>query len=373
MYVNGIGRTKFGKLAESLPELMKEATDKALEDASLGIKDIGAAYIANFNGSAFQKQIHMNSLFSSLYGLDIPAFRIETACAAGASALYNALLALQKHDNVLVVGVEKMNDVPGSEAIEALAMAGDRELDQKEGLIFPAAYALIASEHFRKHGTTTEDLDRVSFKNHENANLNENAHFYGKTITMEKIAASLVICSPLRLFDCSPLSDGAAAVIVSKNKTEKSVKVLGTGAATDSLSLAQRPSLTTLPAAKKASAEAYKQAGKTAKDIQLFEVHDCFTINELVAMEDLGLCKPGEATAMVKEGATSLKGDFPVNTDGGLKADGHPIGATGVAQVYEAVLQLRREAGKRQVKCDSALTHNIGGVGGTAVVHVFGV
>lgn len=374
MYVNGIGRTLFGKLSESLPELVLEATQLALRDASLGPKDIDAVFFSNFNGAYFQKQLHTNSLFSSLYpGLHVPSFRVETACASGGSALYLALCTLSRFENVLVVGVEKMNDVPSTGAIEALAMAGDRTLDQKQGLIFPAAYALIASEHIKKYGTTGEDLARVSLKNHENANLNGNAQFFGKKVTFEKIMKSPIVCSPLRLFDCSPLSDGAAAVVVSNKKTEKSVTVLGSAQSTDTLSLAQRSDITSLPAVKKAAIEAYRQAGCTAKDIGLFEVHDCFTINELVAMEDVGICKPGESAAMVREGRTSLKGDIPVNTDGGLKADGHPIGATGLAQVFEAVLQLRKEAGKRQVPCEKALTHNVGGVGGTAAIHIFGV
>ncbi len=373
MFVNGVGRTKFGRLKETLPQLMLEATKNALHDAELSLNDLQAIYVSNFNAGYFQKQLHLNSLFASLYpGLNLPAFRIEAACASGGAALYQALLALNKFDNVLVLGVEKMTDVPTGNAIEALAMAGDRT-DQQQGLIFPAAYALLAAEHMKKYGTTLEDLGKIAVQNHDNANLNELAQFYGKKITTEAVQNSPVVCTPLRLLDCSPVSDGAAALVVSKKKTGKSIKVLASACATDTLSLAQRSDLTTLPAARKASEIALKEANLKAREIGMFEVHDCFTINQLIAMEDIGLCKPGDAAEMISQGKTTLKGEYPVNTDGGLKANGHPIGATGVAQVYEAVTQLRGEAGKRQVKAQTALTHNVGGVGGTAVVHIFGV
>jgi acetyl-CoA C-acetyltransferase len=373
MYVTGIGRTKFGVLDRSIPELAYEAMRKSLGDCKLPVKDIDAIFVANFVGGEFQNQLHLNSVVSSLLpGLNIPIFRVETACAAGGSSLYLALMSLSRFENVMVLGVEKMSGAGSLESASNIGMAGDRILDQAEGLIFPASYALSAQQHMRKYGTTLDDLANVAYKDHRNANLNEFAHFYGMDVSLDAIKNSPVVCSPLRLFDCSPISDGAAAAIVSKKRrTDRDVKVAASAIATDSISLAQRKVATTFPAAKIAAKQAYSQAKLSAKDIDVAEVHDCFTIAELIAMEDLGFCKPGESKEMIRSERTSLSGDLPINTDGGLKADGHPIGASGIAQVFEIVTQLRGEAKRRQVKgAKVGLTHNIGGIGGTAVVHI---
>ncbi len=374
MYVNGIGRTKFGALSESLPELIYQAMCNAIWDSPISIEDLDAVYVSNFLGGPYEKQLHLNSVVSSLLpDLRLPIIRIETACASGSSALYQALISLSKFDNIMVVGGEKMTNGTSEESTLNVAMAGDRLADQKQGLIFPAHYALVAQQHMQKYGTTHEDLELVSFKNHKNSRLNPLAHFNYKEITLDMIKNAAVIASPLNLFDCSPISDGAAAVIISKEKkAERDVKVIGSSLATDHISLAHRKEHTTLEAAKIACAEAYKQSGITPKDLDVVEVHDCFTINELIALEDLGICEPGESKDWIREGKTDINGELPVNTDGGLKADGHAIGATGLAQVCEIVSQLRGEADKRQVEgAKIGLTHNIGGVGGTAVVHIF--
>jgi len=305
--------------------------------------------------------------------LRIPIIGIETACASGGSALYQALMSLAKFRFIMVIGVEKMSNVDSAKATMNISAAGDRILDQNEGLTFPASYALIAQQHMLKYATTLDDLALVSLKNHENGNLNEFAHFYYKKVDMEMIRNSPIICSPLRLFDCSPISDGAAALIVSREKkTERDIKVIASALATDYISPVQRKDLTSFKATKIAANEAYTQAKIDVQEINIVEVHDCFTIAELIAMEDLGFCSPGESKNFVREGRTKLDGDIPINTDGGLKADGHPIGASGIAQVYEIVTQLRGEAGERQLKNpEVALTHNIGGIGGTAVIHIF--
>jgi len=373
MYITGIGRTKFGILSESIAELAYKAMYEAISDCPISIVDIGAIYVSNFLGSRYMKQLHFNSVISSLLPeLRIPIIGIETACASGASAFYQGLLALSRFENVLVIGVEKMTDATKMKSTENLAMAGDRKLDQEQGIIFPANYALIAQQHMMRYGTTHGDLSAVSFKNHKNGNLNPLAHFNYKKVTQDMISKSPVISSPLNLFDCSPISDGAAAVVLSRyRKSSRDVEVIGSDLATDYISLVQRTEITSFTATRIAALNAFNQARLRPKDLDIVEAHDCFTIAELVAMEDIGICKSGESKDWVRKEKTALNGDLPINTDGGLKADGHPIGASGIAQIYEIVTQLRGEAGKRQV--DSArigLTHNVGGVGGTAVVHI---
>lgn len=373
MYISGIGRTKFGILSESIAELAYKAIYEAISDSHISIKNIGVVYVSNFLASKYLKQLHLNAVISSLLPeLRIPIIGIETACASGASSIYQGLLALNRFENVLVIGVEKMTDATKMESTEYLAMAGDRKLDQEQGLIFPANYALIAQKHMERYGTTHEDLSAVSFKNHKNANLNPLAHFNYKRVTMDMINRSPIISSPLNLFDCSPISDGAAAVVISRHKkSSRDVKVIGSDLATDYISLAQRKKISSFDATKIAAANAFKQARIQPKDLDVVEAHDCFTIAELVAMEDIGICEPGESKDWIRKERTTLNGELPINTDGGLKADGHPIGASGIAQIYEIVSQLRGEAGKRQVDgAKVGLAHNVGGIGGTAVIHI---
>jgi acetyl-CoA C-acetyltransferase len=374
MYVIGIGKTKFGVLDESIAQLAYKAMYNALLDSPISITDIEAIYVSNFLGSQYQKQLHLNAIISSILPeLRIPIIGIETACASGASAFYQGLMALHRFENVMVVGVEKMTDMPKMKSIENLAMAGDRTLDQEQGMIFPANYALVAQQHMRKYGTTHEDLSLVSLKNHRNANLNPLAHFNYKQVTMDMINKSPIISSPLNLFDCSPISDGASAIVLSRNrKSRRDVEVIGSHLATDYISLSQRKDLASFASTKMAAIKAFEQAKIRPKDIDIAEVHDCFTIAELVAMEDIGICKEGESKEWIREDKTSLNGDMPINTDGGLKADGHPIGASGVAQIYEIVTQLRGEADRRQIDgAKIGLAHSVGGVGGTAVIHIF--
>ena len=373
MYITGIGRTKFGILKYSLPQLAYKAIYDAVMDSPISINDIDAIYVSNFVGGPFEKQLHINSMIAGLIpGCRIPIIRVETACASGGSALYQGLISLAKFENVLVVGAEKMTTSTNKETAMIIGMAGDRELDQTHGLIFPANYALIAQQHMLKYGTTHDDLALVSYKNHKNANLNPLAHFNYKHVTMNMINDAPMIASPLNLFDCSPISDGAAAVVLSKNrKSDRDIEIIGSAMATDAISLTQRKDITTFPAARLAAKKAFEQANITPNDLDIAEVHDCFTIAELIAMEDIGICKPGESKNWIREKRTQIDGDLPINTDGGLKADGHPIGASGIAQIYEIVTQLRNEAGKRQViDANIGLTHNIGGIGGTAVINI---
>ena len=374
MYVTGIGRTRFGVLSETLPELIYQAMYNAICDSPVSIEEIDAIYVSNFIGGPSQNQLHLNSVVSSLLPeLRLPIIRVETACASGSSALFQGLLALSKYENVLIVGAEKMTNSSSEQNSQNLGMAGDRLADQSQGLIFPAHYALVAQQHMERYGTTHEDLECVALKNHSNSLLNPLAHFHYKEVTHDMIKKSAMVASPLNLFDCSPISDGGAAVIISnKPRTHRDIKILASSLTTDHISLSHRKEHTSLVAAKLAAKDAYQQAKINPKDVDVVEVHDCFTINEMIALEDLGICAPGESKELIREKRTSLGGDIPVNTDGGLKADGHPIGATGLAQVFEIVSQLRGEADKRQVKnAKIGLTHNIGGVGGTAVIHIF--
>jgi acetyl-CoA C-acetyltransferase len=373
MYITGIGRTKFGILQETLQEMAYMAISAALQDAEMALEEINAIYIGNFCAGPTQSQLHINALIADILpGLQIPMIRVETACASGGAALYNALIALSRFDNILVLGLEKLS-IESLKATTAISMAGDRFIDQREGLIFPASYALIAQQHMLKYNTKSEDLGLVALKNHQNANLNKDAHFYNTDIDINKILESPIVCSPLKLFDCSPLSDGACAAILSNHKrTKRDIEVIASSLATGNLAFTNSKDITSFPAVKKAAFDLYQQASLSPNDIDIFMVHDCFTIAELVAMEDLGICKPGESIYYVRDGRTKIDGDIPINTDGGLKADGHPIGASGVAQIHEIVFQLRGEAGERQIKNASiGLTHNVGGVGGTAALHIF--
>lgn len=374
MHIIGVGRTKFGILNQSITELAYNAIYDAIMDSPISITDIDAVFVSNFLSGSYEKQLHLNSVISSLLPeCRIPIIRIETACASGGSALHQGLISLSNYKNILIVGVEKMTNLNNNkQSTMFIGMAGDRLLDQQQGLIFPATYALIAQQHMFKYGTTHDDLAFVSYKNHKNANLNPLAHFNYKYVTMDMINNAPMVASPLNLFDCSPISDGAAAVVISNNRqNERDIEVIGSAMATDYISLTQRNVLTSFKATKLAAKKAFKQAKMTPPDIDIAEVHDCFTIAELIAMEDIGICRPGESRKWIREGRTMLDGDIPINTDGGLKADGHPIGASGIAQVYEIVTQLRGEAGKRQIDgAEIGLTQNIGGIGGTAVIHI---
>lgn len=374
MYVSGIGKTKFGILNASLPELAYSAMSKAVEDSGINAENIDAIYIGNFLGGSFQNQLHLNSIVASLLPKNkIPIVRMESACASGGAALHYALEGMHKFENVLVLGIEKMSDASTSNAAKYIGAAGDRILDQAEGLIFPANYALIAQQHMLKYGTTSNDLALVALKNHENANLNENAHFYSKKVNLEMIENSPMVCSPLRLYDCSPITDGAAALVISKErKGARDLEIIASAFTADTISLAQRNDATAFDAARRAAESAYKQAGIGAQDVDFAEVHDCFTIAEMVAMEDLGFCKKGESKELIRNGATKLNAELPINASGGLKASGHPIGATGVSQICEIAIQLRGEAQKRQIKGANniGLAHNVGGIGGSCAVHI---
>lgn len=377
--VLGVATTKFGELWGVSPRaLVGEAVTEALASSHLEIADIDALYVGNMLSGMLGGQENLGAFFAHELGLTVPAFKIEGACASGGLAFYNANLAVRSGQfrKVLVVGVEKMTDHKPEDVASALMGAGD-DSERYAGATFPGLYALMAKSYMEKYGATEKMLASVAVKNHYHASLNGKAHFKN-TITIEDVLESSKIADPLKLLDCSPISDGAsAAVVVSEEVAQKHthpIWIAGSGVSTDSLGLSDRISLTNLPAAARAAKVAYTQSGLNSSDIDVAEVHDCFTIAELMAIEDLGFAEKGSA------GKAMLKGEFTlgsakrvvINTSGGLKACGHPVGATGVKQIAEVVNQLRGEGHNKQVKgAKVGLTHNVGGSGAVAVVHIF--
>ncbi|MDO8503774.1 MAG: thiolase domain-containing protein [bacterium] len=368
----GCGLTKFGELWDkSLFDLSYEAGTEAIKDSSIDKNKIEAVFVSNMIYGKLSNQDHLGAVVASLLGIHGASFRIEGACASGGLAIHLAIQSLLAgtYKNVLVVGVEKMTDATSTEISGALMGAGSED-ERRAGLTFPALYALMAKAHMQKYGTTRKHLTAVSIKNHFHASLNERAQFPFE-VTEEKILGSACISDPLTLFDASPITDGAGAVVLSSETDGHGVFITGSAVATDTVDLAARESLTELAATREASRKALNMAGVEIKDIKVAEVHDCFTIAEILAMEDLGFCKKGDGGRFVAKGITKLGGKLPINTSGGLKACGHPVGATGVKQIVEIANQLRGRLGKRQVKdANVGLTQNVGGTGATVVVHI---
>jgi acetyl-CoA C-acetyltransferase len=376
----GIGSTKIGELWDkSFRDLAIEAGVLALEDAGMSGDEIQAVWGGNMSAGQFLGQEHVGALIVDFAGLaNISSTHVEAACASGGVALRGAIFAVASgyYDIAMAAGVEKMTDVSGATAAKILASAADQEWEALSGATFPSLYALIATKHMECYGTTQEQLAMVAVKNHHNATMNPNAQ-YRNEISVNSVLGSPMISSPLHLLDCCPVSDGAAAVIVTSaeianNYSDTPIYIKATAQASDSLALFDRRDITTFDSTVCAAEEAYRQAKVGPTDIDLCEVHDCFTIAEILAIEDLGFVKKGQGGRATEEGITARDGRIPINTSGGLKAGGHPVGATGIKQVYEIVQQLRDEAGKRQVSgAEIGMTHNIGGTGGTCVVHIF--
>ncbi|HLG68862.1 MAG TPA: thiolase domain-containing protein [Chloroflexota bacterium] len=378
--VVGAAETKFGKLEASFREIAVEAATAAIADSGVERQDIEALYLGTFSPGTFIHQEHAAPLIASMLGLPhVPTSRTENACASGSSAFLQGVMAVASgiYDTVLVVGAEKMTATPIDETTQILAEAADWENETLAGATFPSLYALMARRHMHEFGTTRDQLSAVAIKNHCNAVRNPYAQFH-KEITADDIAKSVMIADPLTLYDCSPVTDGAAAVVVTTRERAldlpgRSIKILGFGQASDSLSLFRRQDMTCLVAAQKASERAYKMAGIGPRDVSFAEVHDCFTIAEIVATEDLGFFERGEGGPAAASGATAIGGAKPVNPSGGLKGKGHPVGATGVSQIVEAVFQLRGTAGDRQVpNPEIGLTHNVGGSGASCAVTLLG-
>ncbi len=378
----GIGDTEFGELWDmSFRDIGIQAGLAAVADANITAEQIDALYVGNMGAGRFIDQEHIGALIADYAGLardHIPATRVEAAGASGGLALRQGFLAVASgmHDIVVVGGAEKMMDVSDVESAMIQSSAADQEWETILGATFPALHALIARRHMHEHGTTREQLADVAVKNHKNGSLNPKAQFQ-REIKRETVLSSPMVSSPLRVFDCAPSSDGAAAVVLcpldmAKKYTEVPIEIIGSGQASDSLALHHRKDICTMEATKVAAKKAFEMAKLTTKDVDLAEVHDNFTISEILAIEDLGFFKKGEGGRATEAGLTALEGEIAVNTSGGLKARGDPIGATGLAQAVEIVTQLRGKADKRQVKDASVgLTHNVGGTGGTVVVHLY--
>jgi len=404
----GAGMSKFGAFkGKTSRDLFVEAFVEMLGTVDRGIdpKKIEAFYMGNFSSDLFEGQGHLAPILASWTGLNpIPATRIEDACASAGVALREGIIAIASglYDIVLVTGVEKMTDLPTEKVTDTLATAADVQYEVTAGFTFPGFYASMATAYMNQYGATPETFMKVGIKNHEHGSLNEKAQFGAKISTlmearkasaakkglptpqwtdemdfMHDDKANPIVAWPMRLYDCSPVSDGAAAVLLvseelARQYSEHPLYVAGTGQASDG-ALHDRDSLTSLRSARLAAEQAYQMAGVTAADIDFAEVHDCFTIAEIIATEDLGFFKPGEGGRMAENGETSRAGIKPVNLSGGLKSKGHPVGASGVGQVVEVWKQLRGEAGPRQLpgQLKYGLTHNVGGTGQTCVVHIF--
>jgi acetyl-CoA acetyltransferase len=383
--VIGVGQTKFGDhvnvgaaelfasaFRDAVADVEKGFASGLIEDVYIGTLGVGGGQLGNFAAAVGDG--------AGLTG--IPITRVENACASSGFAFRSAFLAVASGvcDVALAGGIEKMRDIPADRLRYWLGVSGDTEWERLAGMTFAGVYALMAQRHIHQYGTKEDQLHMIAVKNHKYGAENPEAQLQ-RAITLEQAAKSAAVCHPLRLFDCCPVSDGAAAAILceaamAKKFTESPVQILGSGAGTDRLALFQREDFTTLRASVAAARQAYDMAKIKPKDIDFAEVHDCFSIAEIMAYEDLGFCKKGEGGRLIEEQRTYIGGEIPVNASGGLKAKGHPIGATGVGQIYEITKQLRGKAEKSSRQISNAklgLAHNVGGSGATAVVHILGI
>jgi acetyl-CoA C-acetyltransferase len=375
----GVGMNKWGELWEkSLADLIAESALLALDDA--GLDKVDAMYIGCMSSGLFTDQEHLGSIGPDYSGLcPTPGIRVESACASGGAALRSGFMhvASGMGDIVMVLGVEKMNDVDGAKATFALATAADQEYEVYNGITFPGLYAMMATHHMNKYGTTRDQLAQVAVKNHKNGLKNPLAQFRME-VTLDQVKKAVMVSDPLTILDCSPITDGSAAVILcpadmaKKLSKKRVVKIKGSGHASDTIQLAQREDLSFLKSTEVAAKQAYDMAGRKASDINFAEVHDCFTIAEIMVIEALGFAELGKGGKATSDGLTAIDGKIPVNASGGLKSKGHPVGATGVAQIVEITKQIRGEADKdRQVKnANIGLAQNMGGSGASSVVHI---
>ncbi len=377
----GYYSTKFGELWDmSLDDLIKDAAEGVLTETSLEKEQIDAIFLGNMLGGIIDGKLLLESHIAELLDITIPVYRVEAACASGGMAFQMADMYLKAHPNanVMVLGAEKMTDISAEEVTEALSAAASED-EQIAGLTFPGVYALLAQIYLSRYGYSEQHLASITVKNHAHALLNDKAHFR-RPVTIDNVLESPYVAFPLKVLDSSPISDGAAAVILSNDekriRKSKSVTVLSSVIATDCISIAKRKNIDELAATKIAGNKAFKEAGLSRNDIHIMEVHDCFSIAEILALEDLGFWKKGEGGALAQEMVTYRESgnNLIVNTSGGLKAAGHPVGGTGIKQIGEVYLQLTQQAGPRQIKkCTYGLSHNVGGSGGVAVVSIFGI
>ncbi len=376
--VIGIGHGRFGRRSDAtVQELAFEAFRTAMADAGISRDKLDASVIAAV--PEYHKQRSVAGVVQEYLNLNPkPTWLTEVACASGSAAIRTAYMAIKSrlHNIVAVIGCQKMTELATEEILALMGRVGEVQWESVFGTTFPGYYAMFANRHMHEFGTTHEQLLQVAVKNHYYGAMNPNALFQ-KEITIEKALASASVASPFCVYDCCANADGAACVILAGEEQAKALSSApvwldGLGCATASMSVLRRPNLTSLPSAQEAAKQAYKQAGVTPRNIKVAEVHDCFTIAEVLAYEDLGFCERGQGGRFIEEKQSYIGGQTPVNVDGGLKAKGHPIGATGVSMTYEIVSQLRGNCGERQVPdADIGLTHNVGGIGQYTFVHVF--
>ena len=376
--VLGAGSTKYGKLSDSIADITTQASVMAIEDAGIDPKEVKAAYISNVFGVA-DKQVHLGPVLMSNLGIsDKPSLSIESACGSGSVSFREAYanVAAGFYDCLVVTGVEKVTHTGTEWTTTYFAYCSDFFYEGQSGASFPGLFASMARAYLTEFDATEEDFARVAVKNHENGMLNPKAHLQ-KRITVDDVMRSPVVASPLKLYDCCPFSDGASSVILCSEKFAKDnggdyIEVIGSGRGGSPAALQGREHLTTIPSTKIAAEAAYKMASITPDDVDFAEVHDCFTIAEVVDTEDLGFFDKGTGVLAVREGRTKLNSDISINPSGGLKSKGHPIGATGVGQVVEVYDQLTGRAGQRTVKdAKIGLTHNFGATGASCAIHLF--
>ena len=381
--IAGVGMTKFGAQGERTSrDLFAEAASKAYDDSGLSPEDVDEVFYGNYMGELAEQQGHSGPLVAEAAGVTAPATRIESACASSGAAVRHGANRIRNGDVdvVLVGGAERMTNLSTADGTAGLAAAADALWEISAGMTFPGAYSLMANSYFEQFGGTREDLAHIAVKNHANAVENDLAQFQME-IDVEDVLEAPSVSSPFGLYDCSPMSDGAsAAVLVSESFSEArgldtSVGITGVGQGTDSLALQDRASIPETPAAIDAGQIAYDDAGIGPEDVDVAEVHDCFTIAEVLALESLGFYDAGDAISAAREGETAIDGDLPVNLSGGLKAKGHPVGATGGAQISEMTKLLRGDHVNSDAIEDATvgLTHNAGGTVASCVVHVLEV
>lgn len=381
--IAGVGLTAFGNVPERTGrDLFAEAATAALSDAGVPRDDVNALFYGNFMGTLAEHQSHQGPLMAEAAGLSCQATRFETACASSGAAMRQAVLDVRsgQKDVVLVGGMERMNNMGTAGATDGLAIAADDLHEVRAGVTFPGAYALMERAYFERYGGSREDLAHVAVKNHRHAIGNESAQ-YQRAITVEDVLGAPMISDPVGLYDACPLTDGASAVVVVSEEYAESkaidapIAVTGTGQGGDCLALQDRATLARTPGAEAAATEAYADAGVGPTDIDVAEVHDCFTIAEVLAVESLGFYEWGEAVTVARDGETTADGNLPVNLSGGLKAKGHPVGATGASQIAELTALLRGDHVNSDAVPDARLgvTHNAGGTVASCVVHVLEV
>ena len=376
--VLGAGSTKYGRLDDSISDITIQASVDAIESAGIEPKEIKAGYISNVFGVA-DKQVHLGPVVMSNLGIsERPSLSIESACGSGSVSFREAFVNVYAgfYDVVLVTGVEKVTHTGTDWTTTYFSYCSDFFYEGGAGASFPGLFASMARAYLTEFKATEEDFAQVAVKNHENGLLNPKAHLR-KKITVDDVMKSAVVASPLKLYDCCPFSDGASSVIICSEKFAKEhskdyIQVIGSGRGGSPAALQGREHLTTIPSTKIASEAAYKMAGITPKDIDFAEVHDCFTIAEILDTEDLGFFEKGQGVQAVREGQTKRNGQIPINPSGGLKSKGHPIGATGVGQIVEVFDQLTGKAGERTIKdAKIGLTQNFGATGASCAVHIF--